>query len=172
MISSMSSASASSSYASSPAQDSARASTSPEVSGKEKSAAQQKADERTIAALAASDRKVRAHEAAHIAAAQGLAVSGASFTYTTGPDGKRYAVGGEVSIDASPANTPTETLLKAASIRRAALAPVDPSAQDRAVAAMADRMGADARLALSREQAAAYTRNEPNQTGALLDIAA
>ena len=47
---------------------------------------------------------------------------------STGPDGQRYAIGGEVPIDLSavPGN-PQATLQKALTIRRAALAPTDPS---------------------------------------------
>ena len=51
--------------------------------------------------LKARDREVRAHEAAHLAAAGSLA-TGVSFTYQRGPDGVQYAVGGEVGIDTSP----------------------------------------------------------------------
>jgi hypothetical protein len=47
------------------------------------------------------DREVRNHEQAHLSAAGGFAISGASFTFAVGPDGQRYAVGGEVSIDTS-----------------------------------------------------------------------
>ena len=51
--------------------------------------------------LQQSDAEVRRHEAAH-AAAGGEFAGAPTFTYQTGPDGKRYAVGGEVSIDTSP----------------------------------------------------------------------
>jgi len=138
----------------------------------ETSPSQQQADARTITELAATDSKVRAHEAAHLAAAQGLATSGASFSYTTGPDGKRYAIGGEVHIDTSEAQTPAETLLKADQIRRAALAPANPSAQDLQVAAMAERMAANARLALQQEQVATYTQANTRQSGTRLDTTA
>ena len=53
------------------------------------------------------DREVRAHEAAHRAAAGGLA-SGGSYTYTRGPDGRNYAVGGEVSIRMPSTNSPEQ----------------------------------------------------------------
>lgn len=99
------------------------------------------------------DRKVRAHEHAHIAAASGLSVSSAIFQYTQGPDGKKYAVGGEVSIDVSEGRTPEETIDKAARVRAAALAPADPSGQDRAVAAMATQMQAAAQVELSSQRA-------------------
>ena len=88
--------------------------------------------------LESIDNRVRAHEQAHLAAAGGIAKGGASFQTTTGPDGKQYAVGGEVSIDTSPvAGDPQATILKARQIRRAAQAPLEPSAQDRLVAASA-----------------------------------
>lgn len=107
------------------------------------------ADRRQIAQLQKIDREVRAHEAAHIAAAGGLARGGASFSYTQGPDGKRYAVSGEVSIDTSPVrDNPEATLLKAQRIQAAALAPAQPSSADRAIAASAASMAAMARAEL------------------------
>lgn len=107
------------------------------------------ADQQVVAKLKARDRGVRAHELAHIAAGAGVVTSGASYTYQTGPDGKRYAIGGEVGIDASPARTPQDTLRKAEKIRAAALAPVDPSAQDRGIAAKAEGMASEARMEIS-----------------------
>ena len=111
------------------------------------------AEERAIVAeLAQTDRQVRAHEQAHLAAAGGLA-RGVSFSFTTGPDGKQYAVGGEVSIDTSPVSgDPQATIQKAQQIRAAAGAPANPSSQDRAVAAQAAAMEAAARQELAAEQ--------------------
>jgi hypothetical protein len=110
-------------------------------------------EKRKVQALEARDREVRAHEAAHKASAGTLAKGGASFTYETGPDGKRYAVGGEVSIDTSPvANDPEATLRKAQTIQAAALAPAQPSAQDRAVAAEATQMAMEARNDISQQR--------------------
>jgi hypothetical protein len=111
--------------------------------------------QRALQQLQNRDREVRAHEAAHMAAAAGLVRGGMSFTYQNGPDGQRYAVGGEVSIDSSPvANDPQATLTKAQQIQAAALAPANPSAQDRAVAASAARMAIEARLALAQQREA------------------
>jgi len=107
-----------------------------------------------VAKLKAEDRKVRAHEQAHLAAAGGIATSGANYTYQRGPDGVNYAVAGEVSIDTSPGKTPEETLSKADTIRSAALAPADPSGQDRAVAAAASQMAAQARQELNQASSA------------------
>lgn len=97
------------------------------------------------------DREVRAHEAAHRAAAGGMA-SGGSYSYQTGPDGKNYAVGGEVSISGSHASSPQEQLRQAETIRRAALAPADPSPQDRMVAAQASAIAFQARAEIRAEQ--------------------
>lgn len=107
-------------------------------------------DRKTLQQLASRDRQVRAHEQAHLSAAGGLATSGASFTYQQGPDGQRYAVGGEVSIDTSSGRDPQSTITKAAQIQRAALAPADPSSQDRLVASQAAATQADARVQLAR----------------------
>ena len=109
-------------------------------------------DQKRIEELKKIDRNVRAHEQAHLAAAGGLAMSGATFTYTRGPDGQQYAVGGEVSIDVSPGKTPQETINKAERIKAAALAPADPSAQDRAVAGSAAQMEAQAQQQLAQEK--------------------
>ncbi len=102
-----------------------------------------------VEGLRRRDREVRAHEAAHAAAAGGLG-GGASYTYVTGPDGKRYAVGGEVPVRLATGHTPEETLRNAQQVRAAALAPAEPSSQDRAVAAQATAMEAAARMEMSR----------------------
>jgi len=102
--------------------------------------------------LRSTDRAVRAHEAAHIAAGGSYVSGAASYTYQTGPDGQRYAVGGEVSIDTSPESTPAATIRKMEAVRAAALAPADPSATDRAVAASAAQVAAQAQTELRSEQ--------------------
>lgn len=110
------------------------------------------AELREIEQLKRRDAEVRAHEQAHMGAAGNLVRSGASFDYETGPDGKRYAVGGEVTIDTSKVSgDPQATLIKAQKIRRAASAPADPSPQDRSVAAEASRMEAQARVEISQQ---------------------
>lgn len=106
-----------------------------------------------LAKLKARDREVRAHEAAHAAAAGSLAKGGPSYTYQQGSDGRRYAVGGEVNIDTGGVSgDPEATIQKARQIRTAANAPANPSAQDRAVAAQASRLEAQARQELQQER--------------------
>ena len=130
-------------------------------------------DERLeVEKLKRRDAEVRAHEQAHVSAAGNLAQGGANFSFETGPDGKRYAVGGDVSIDTSAvAGDPQATLRKAQQIRRAASAPVDPSAQDRSVAAQASTMEVQARAEMAQQlrgkQAETTDENTPeiNFTG-------
>lgn len=117
--------------------------------------AQSQSDAAVVRELKRRDTEVRQHEQAHLSAAGGLARSGASFTTQQGPDGKSYAIGGEVQIDVSPGSTPEETLIKARRIQAAALAPADPSGPDRSIAAQAQAMEqqASAEIALrTREQ--------------------
>lgn len=101
------------------------------------------------------DTEVRQHELAHLSAAGGLATSGPSYTYQRGPNGVNYAVGGEVNIDTSPGATPEETIARARTIQAAALAPAEPSGQDRAVAARAQQLEQQARAELEQAYAPA-----------------
>ncbi len=122
-------------------------------------------DAKTIEKLRARDREVRAHEQAHAAAAGGLATGGPTFTFQRGPDGKQYAVGGEVNIDTSPvAGNPEATLRKAQQIRSAALAPADPSSQDRAVAASTAALAAQARQEIQEQKKEEEEDQEVNES--------
>ena len=102
----------------------------------DKSQSVQQQELAVIRDLANRDREVRAHEQAH-AAVGGQYAGAANYTYERGPNGVSYAVGGEVSISAPTGGDPKTTLQAAEQIKRAALAPTDPSAQDRGVAAQA-----------------------------------
>lgn len=111
------------------------------------------------------DREVKLHEQAHLAAASGIAVSGPHFSYTSGPDGQRYATGGDVSIDTSEVpGDPQATLRKAEIIRRAAMAPAQPSGQDYRVASQATAMANKARMELFS------ARQNQSSLGSRLDI--
>jgi hypothetical protein len=93
--------------------------------------------------LESRDTEVRTHENAHQSSGGQLAGS-PSYTYQIGPDGQRYAIGGEVSIDVSPEDDPAATIAKMERVSRAATAPAEPSPQDFKVAAAARRMMAEA----------------------------
>lgn len=126
--------------------------------------AQLEEDLKTIRELANRDREVRTHEQAHQAVG-GQHAGPMSLTFEQGPDGKRYAVAGEVPIDISPVpGNPQATMEKAAQIRRAALAPAEPSSQDRAVAAQATQLEMTAQIELRQmerqEQEASQTETE------------
>ena len=117
--------------------------------------------------LQARDREVRAHEHAHMAAGGPYVRGGPSYTYKTGPDGKRYAVGGEVQIDTSPEKDPEATIRKMETVKRAALAPAKPSGQDRMVAARASMEEQKARMELmeqKREEAASAPQKDGEPT--------
>lgn len=119
--------------------------------------AQEQAEQQMIRELQARDREVRAHEQAHVAAGGNLVISGPSYTYQRGPDGRAYAIGGKVQLDVSEVEgDPEASLQKSERIRRAALAPMEPSPQDMKVAASAGQMAARARLDIAvqrREEA-------------------
>ncbi|MDF1583095.1 MAG: putative metalloprotease CJM1_0395 family protein [Methyloprofundus sp.] len=117
------------------------------------------------------DTEVKAHEQAHLSAAGGIATSGASFSYQRGPNGQRYAIGGEVQIDTSAvAGDPAATLRKADMIKRAALAPASPSSQDFKVASQAASMAAKAQADLLKmTQLNADPSNERQRRGSLFD---
>ncbi len=109
-------------------------------------------EKKMINELRVRDREVRAHEQAHKAVAGNLA-GPVQYSYQTGPDGKKYAIGGEVDIDTSsvPGN-PEATARKAEQIIRAAYAAAEPSPQDRRVAAAAQQMLVQARQDLRNDE--------------------
>src|SRR5690554_3203189 len=104
-----------------------------------------------LRSLKARDREVRAHEQAHQAVG-GQYAGSVSYTYQRGPDGNQYAIGGEVSIDISPVEgDPQATIEKMRQVRAAAMAPAQPSGQDRAVAAQAMQIMLQAQSELAVE---------------------
>ncbi|HEY8095444.1 MAG TPA: putative metalloprotease CJM1_0395 family protein [Methylobacter sp.] len=140
-------------------QDPALKSADTKSTGDKKTGELSEADLNIVRELKQRDSEVRAHEAAHLAAAGSIATGGASFEYQQGPDGNRYAIGGEVSIDTSPVSgDPAATIRKADTIRRAALAPAQPSGPDMAAAASATAMA-------SQAQAELLQKNQESQNG-------
>ncbi|PCJ69432.1 MAG: hypothetical protein COA62_12580 [Rhodobiaceae bacterium] len=128
-------------------------------------------DQQKVKDLKARETEVRAHEAAH-SAAGGSLTGGVSFQYTTGPDGKSYIAGGEVSIDSSAVgNDPEATIRKMDQVIRAATAPTDPSAQDRQVAAQAQQTRTQA-ISEAIALAADEKDGQSGRTGALSEAAA
>ncbi len=112
-------------------------------------------EEIQVKELKRRDTEVRAHEQAHIAAGGSYVRGGAHFEYEMGPDGKQYATGGEVGIDLTPVSgNPAATIGKMQTVIKAALAPAQPSAQDRGIAAQAAATANEARTELLRMRGA------------------
>ena len=109
-------------------------------------------ERKQVEELRRRDREVRQHEQAHKAAAGPHAKGGPVFEYEEGPDGQQYAVSGHVDVDLSEVQgDPAATIRKMETIRRAAMAPAEPSSQDRQVAAQATKKAQEARMELARE---------------------
>ncbi|MCR9220065.1 MAG: hypothetical protein NXI21_07540 [Alphaproteobacteria bacterium] len=111
------------------------------------------------------DAEVRRHEQAHQAAG-GPYAGAAVYQYQRGPDNRLYAIGGEVRIDASAVpGDPQATIAKMRIVRRAALAPPEPSPQDLRVAASAqqriNQASAELRQQELEERRAAVEGSEP-----------
>ncbi|MEA1892597.1 MAG: putative metalloprotease CJM1_0395 family protein [Campylobacterota bacterium] len=106
-------------------------------------------EKRLVLDLQSRDAEVKAHEAAHKSG--GAATGAATYTYQQGPDGKMYAIGGEVSISFQTGSTPQETITNAQAVIASALAPANPSSQDMAVASSAMVMMQKAQQQLARE---------------------
>lgn len=95
-------------------------------------------EKKMVDELKKRDQEVRTHEQQHVAAGGPYVKGGPTYSYQSAPDGKRYAVGGEVNIDTSPvAGDPDKTISKMQTVRAAALAPAEPSGKDRSVASQA-----------------------------------
>ena len=127
-------------------------------------------EQAVVQKLKARDREVRAHEQAHKSVG-GQYAGAISYDYQRGPDGQNYAVGGSVPIDVSTEPTPEETIAKMEIVIRAALAPAEPSAAERSVAANAQAKLADAQFELNAERAA-ERRGEAEPEGASAALAA
>jgi hypothetical protein len=105
------------------------------------------AQEQRRSELKALDREVQAHEQDHKVAGGSLVRGAAQFQYTVGPDGKFYATGGKVEVDASEVKgDPRATYDKARKIEKTASGPgaTEMSIQDRFVSAYARAMASKA----------------------------
>ncbi|MDG6097499.1 hypothetical protein EXU34_08590 [Alteromonas sp. ZYF713] len=136
---------------------------SEESAGKEdaRERQQEQAEQRQVESMKERDQEVRTHEQAH-ATIGGQYAGSPQYDFQRGPDGQRYAIDGEVSIDVSTENTPQQTIRKMQQVRAAALAPAEPSPQDLQVAAEASRIAFEARskLAEERKEATAVSPEE------------
>ena len=123
------------------------------------------ADEKIIHQLQQRDKEVRTHEVAH-ATAGGAATGAPSYSFEIGPDGKKYAVGGEVAVDlSSVAGNPQATIIKMQKVHAAALAPASPSTQDTRVAASATQ-----KILAAQAELLALNSDEPSHANNNLNI--
>ena len=133
---------------------------------------QGQAQQKEIEAYKARDQEVRTHERAHQSAG-GQYASAPSYTMSRGPDGKRYATGGEVQIDISPVSgDPAATVQKMQQVRSAALAPAEPSSQDMSVAAKASRLESQARAELAASNTSGDTSSDHASSSSKRDASA
>ncbi|MDC2889764.1 putative metalloprotease CJM1_0395 family protein [Psychrosphaera algicola] len=137
--------------------ESAEQNTSEQTDGEQEKKTEERAEQakneavrQEVQQLERRDDEVRAHEQAHASVGGGHAGT-PSYQYETGPNGQKYAVSGEVPIDVSKEPTAQETIQKMQTVRAAALAPAEPSSQDRKVAAEASQKISEARAELIRE---------------------
>lgn len=131
----------------------------------QKQADKEQEEQEKVASLQARHQEVVTHEQAHKAAG-GQHAGAVSYDYEKGPDGRSYAVSGEVSIDVSPiSGEPQATIQKMQQVRRAALAPANPSSQDRYVASQASKTEQMARSELSDETQQIATSKPAENSG-------
>jgi len=128
------------------------------------------AEEKQVDKLRARDREVRAHEQAH-ARVGGAYASAPSYTFQQGPDGKRYAVGGEVQIDTAKERTPERTIRKMQVVIRAALAPAEPSSQDLKVAQQARASLSEAQTQLRQQKTEELRGGDEAEVGEITSVA-
>ena len=139
--------------------------------------AQQRVDQETVRNLKKREHEVIKHENAHAIAGGGMA-SRPTYEYTQGPDGKRYVTGGHVNMRSNTLETdPEKRIQQAQTLYRAALAPANPSPQDRLVAVNAKQLEMEARMAANelekeikkREKGEEEKTEEPNTTNQAKD---
>ena len=126
----------------------------------------EQAEIKQIDQLAQRDTEVKTHEQAHAAVGGSLAQS-PSYQYEKGPDGRRYAVDGEVNIDVSTVDGDAQaTLTKMQKVYAAAMAPVQPSMADIRVAAQALQNMNEAKKELITNNADSVSSSKTNNSRA------
>lgn len=118
---------------------------------KEAEEAEKEAEDKQIEQLEKRDKEVRAHEQSH-SAVGGSAAGSPSYDLESGPNGRQYATGGEVSIKLPGGGSPEQVKRDAEQVKRAALAPAQPSSQDRSVAAKAGQIATQAQAEINQEK--------------------
>jgi hypothetical protein len=132
---------------------------------------QQQAEQQEVTELQTRDQEVRSHEQAH-ASIGGRYAGAPSYSYEIGPDGRQYAVAGEVQIDIAPIpGDPQATIQKMQQVKAAALAPAEPSSADRRIAAEAGQRLLQAQTDLVAEKTAPVKTDTARNANAETDVA-
>lgn len=113
-----------------------------------------------IKRLQEQENNVISHERSHMQS--GGEFSGSpSYLYTRGPDGKVYISGGEVKMYVPATDDYDKLIQSLQKVKRAAMAPPDPSPQDSKTAAMASAKEASVRQEIAKMRAKeAYEKNK------------
>lgn len=120
-------------------------------------------DKSAISRLKMVENEVIAHEQAHKSAGGSIA-GAASYSYSIGPDGKRYITGGEVSLRTPATDDKEQKVNLLNRVKQAALAPAQPSSQDIRVAAGASAEQVSLNAAIQKEKALqAYDKTQKTQ---------
>jgi|GEM_PF-1114383 len=101
-------------------------------------------EKKALDELKKRDKEVKNHEAAHTGNPELQTIGTPSYSYVLGPDGKMYAVGGEVTISTGRISDPQDALRKAAALKKASLSSDNPSSADLAAASSASQMETEA----------------------------
>jgi hypothetical protein len=123
-------------------------------------------DKRKLQDLKRKDKEVRRQEQIRRAVAGPVARGGPRYRYVEGPDGKKYAISGEIVLDTyfgDVLSNPEAALKKARRVRRAALSG-NPSARDRQIASKATQVEAKARRILAQKKENQEARKEATYT--------
>ena len=123
-----------------------------------------------IRQLEMTEQEVIKHEQAHKSVGGSL-TGPVSYTYTDGPDDRRYIYGGEVPINVKEGSTLEETLKILKRVHEAALASSDPSSQDLRVAASAVSQMQQVRGEIATERYEELNKDDEQEPYADLDFA-
>ncbi|HRX16383.1 MAG TPA: putative metalloprotease CJM1_0395 family protein [Spirochaetota bacterium] len=115
---------------------------------------------RMLDELKQRDNHVRQHESSHANSPGVIQYGAPRFKYQLGPDGRPYAVGGEVTLGTMPSDNPQTARINADALRKAALANGDPSPQDLAAASSAEAMKIEADINMISRSANIYKNME------------
>jgi hypothetical protein len=118
--------------------------------------------------LQARDARIRAKEMARLGAAGSLALSGARFRFEVGPDGRQYAVDGEVRVDTAYEGDPERNLEKARQLQVTALAGPNLMSTDPALSALARRLALMAYADLARRENLEELHGKPDNGESVL----